>query len=71
VADSTSKTAARPLRIYEYITADGVVFWSTTRLEGLQTQRMVLTDIRGTYFRKFISDVHHLALFGPADEDGK
>jgi len=55
------KEAGRPLRIYEYMDTNGVVFWSTTRLDGLQTRRMTLTDVRGTYFRKFISEILRLA----------
>jgi hypothetical protein len=69
LVDSHTKTAGRPLRIYEYVNADGVVFWSTTRLDGLQTHRMVLTDVRGTYFRKHLSEIHQLAMQGALPKD--
>lgn len=52
---------ARALRIYEYVDADGVVFWSFAYLPGGHVRRLNLSDNRGIHYRTFISDVQTAA----------
>jgi len=62
MAENTQNKTARALRIYEYVDADGVVFWSFTQLPGRTFLRLSLTDVRGQHFRQHISDIHQFAL---------
>jgi len=48
--------------MYEYVDQDGVVFYSFTFLPGRALRSLSLTDVRGTHFRRHISDIHQLAL---------
>jgi hypothetical protein len=58
---SPIKKEARARRVYEYIDADGVVFFSFAKLHGYQIRRMTLTDVRGTHFRNHLTQIQHLA----------
>lgn len=53
---------ARALRVYEYVDQDGVVFYSFTFLPGRSIRSLSLSDVRGSHFRRHISEIHQLAV---------
>jgi len=55
------KTSAGALRVYEYVTDDGIVFWSFTPIRASVVKRLVPVNVRGTHFRRHISDIHEMA----------
>lgn len=63
---------ARALRVYEYVDESGIVFWSLSRLPGFSVRRLSLVDVRGTHFRRHISEMHELAFQSEIlEKDGK
>lgn len=60
------KTAAGVLRVYEYVTDDGTVFWSLTKLPSTVSlpTRLVLQDRKGIVPGQFLGRIKQEWLAG-------